>query len=248
MLEGPGEMPTNAREARESESTMSNAKLPWWLFDKFVLVGAEEPPAEGGSEDGDGGEGSEEGTEGTEGGDDGSDSGKEREPEDTAGLKSALEKERRANAAKDRELKRFQKLEEDRQNADKTEVQRAKEDAEKAKTKAERLAVGFRDEKINNTIRAAANKAGFHDAEDAILAVDRESISWEQDDDDPARVTVDRKTVESAVKKLAGQKPHLVKSGTTDNGPTGGQFGGSGKGGNNGEADEVAYRTRYPSL
>lgn len=226
---------------------MSNTQLPWWITDNFELTGAEDPP-DGGTE-GTGGEGAgtgQEGTEGNEGGEEGAP--KEKDPADTTGLKSALEKERRDRARAERELKRLQTAEQERADAEKTEVQRAKDEAETAKTKAARLAAGFRDERINNAIIAAAVKNGFFDAEDAVLAVDRDSISWDQDDDDPAKVTIDKKTVETAVKKLATQKPHLIKKGTDDGQRSGSQFGGGGTGSKQQEADEAVYRRRYSAL
>lgn len=221
--------------------------LPEYLLDpNFAVIGAEDPPEGGTGNEGEGGEG--EGGDGGEGGEGEGGSEKEKQtPEDTAGLKSALEKERKANADKDRELRRLQKAEEDRANAEKTEVQRAKDDAEKAKSRSERLAAGFLSEKLNNAIRVAANKANFHDPDDAIMAVDRDMISYEQDDEDPAKVTIDKKTIESAVKKLATSKPHLIKTGTDDGGPTGSQFGGGTRGSKK-DADEAALREKYPAL
>lgn len=221
---------------------MNMNKLPWWMFDTTKLIGAEDPPEGGAGNEGEG----DQGGEGDEGGNEG---GPEKvKPEDVTGLKSALDKERRENARKDRELARLQKAEKEREDAEKTEVQRAKEEAETANTRAARLAEGFRDERINNAIITAANKANFFDPEDAVLAVDRDAISWDQDEDNPAQVKIDRKTVENAVKKLATSKPHLVKSGTSDQGPTGGQFGAGNNSKNKGEADEATYQLRYPAL
>ena len=125
------------------------------------------------------------------------------------GLKSALEAERNRAKANEKELKQLQKEKEERELADKTELEKLQITSKKDKEKAEKLATGYRNRIIGDAIKSAATD--FIDSIDAIEGVDWSEISYEQDEDDPSVVTVDQKSVEAAVKKLmdAGAKAEL---------------------------------------
>jgi hypothetical protein len=231
-------------------TNLSGVKLNELL--PYLIIGAEgdgDGEGEGGENGaGDSGDGSGDGDPGDGDGDadgdsDGSDDG---EKPDVKGLKSALEKERAANKQKDKELKALRKAKEAKENAEKSDVERAEAERTAAVAKAEKLAEGFLRTNINGAIRRAAEKAGFIDPDDAVGSISREDITFEQDEDDPSDVDIDQKSVEKAVKALATKKPHFVKSGTDDGGASGSQFGGSKQKGKKSSDDQL--RERYPSL
>lgn len=159
------------------------------------------------------------------------------------GLKSALAAERKANKEAAKKLKAFEDAEEERANANKSEVEKANAAAEKATTKAAKLASGLLKRDLDAAIKAAAKD--FIDPNDALELVDRSSLVFEQDDEDPTDITIDEKTVIAAVKSLAAKKPHFLKTGTDDGEASGSQFGTQKK--QKSKADE-AYLERYPSL
>lgn len=230
-------------------TNLSGVKLDELL--PYLIIGAEgdgDGEGEGGENgSGDSGDGSGDGDPGDGDGDagDGSD-GDEGEKPDVTGLKSALEKERAANKQKDKELKALRKAKEAKENAEKSDVERAETERAAAVAKAEKLAAGFLKTNLNSAIRRAAEKAGFIDPDDAVGSISREDIIFEQDEDDPSDVDIDQKSVEKAVKALATKKPHFVKSGTGDGEPSGSQFGGSKQKGKKSSDDQL--RERYPSL
>lgn len=159
------------------------------------------------------------------------------------GLKTALESERDKAKRLEKENKRLAKAQEDRELAEKDEIEREKIRADKAEEKNQRLAAGFLKSNLDSAIRAAA--ATFIDPTDALDGVDRSKISVEQDDDDPSIVTIDSKSVEKVVKDLATRKPHFLKTGTSDDEPTGSQFGAPPRKKKN---SEEVYKENYPSL
>ena len=161
------------------------------------------------------------------------------------GLKSALEMERRNNKAKDKELKALQKEKEERELAERTEIEQAQIRETKANEKAQKLAAGFLNEKLDNAIKAAATTLGFIDTDDALAGVDRASLTFEQDPDDPTQVTIDIKSVEREVKNLSTKKPHFLKRGTDDGEPSGHQFGGSQQ---KKKSSEDTLKEKYPAL
>lgn len=139
-----------------------------------------------------------------------SDKDEKSEKEDTAGLKSALEKERRDRKKADKELKALRKFKEDEENKSKSEKDLAADKATKAEAKAARLAEGFKKTATNLEIIKIGGKLGFADIDDALSLVKRDDIDVEQDEDDPSDVSVDAKTVETALKALLKKKPHLA--------------------------------------
>lgn len=165
--------------------------------------------------------------------------------ERTKGLRSALAKERaRANKA-EKAAKAALKEKEDRELAEKSEVEQAQIREQKAQERAEKLANGFLQRTLNDAIRKAANDLKFIDPSDAIEGVERSGFVYSQDDDDPAEVEVDEKSITAAVKALATKKPHFLKTGTDDGEPTGGQFGGSRK---KKTTSEEEFKKKYPAL
>lgn len=188
-----------------------------------VIFGAE---GEGDDDPGD----SEDGTDSDDNDDNDDDDGddddhKDRNDPNVKGLKSALASERAARAKLEKQLKAKEKAEKAAKDAELSEVQQANQKATEAADRAEKLAAGFLQSKLDAAIEKAARKANFRDTDDAIAGVDRDLLTFEQDDDDPTKVTIDAKTVETAVKALATKKPHYIKSGTDDDDATGGQFG-----------------------
>lgn len=189
------------------------------------------------------GAGSATSTAGDDNDDDDDDDEEQDKDTDTKGLKAALAAERKAAKASARALAKLQAEKDERELADKTEVEQAQIKLQKANEKAERLAAGLLTRDLNAAITKAA--ANFVDPTDAIDGVDRSAITFEQDPDDPADITIDVKSVEKEVKRLATKKPHFVKTGTTDGEPTGGKFGGKQQ---KQQTTEEAYKLKYPSL
>jgi DNA-binding transcriptional MerR regulator len=195
-------------------------------------------------EQGEGGTG-----EGAEGGEEGDED--EDIPDTLEEIKAALKKERagsREAKALRRENARLQKLADEAAEKDKSEKEKAEGRATKAEGKLSKLAVGYKNNAVDRAIEQAARDARFHDPGDAIAQINRSSITVEQDDDDPTDVTVDKKSVVTAVKALAAAKKHLVKpdDGSGDGEPSGGKFGGGQKPGD--KKSEEALRVLYPSL
>jgi len=177
--------------------------------------------------------------------DDGQNDDDDEKNKDTDGLKSALRKERaRANAA-EKALKAKTKAEEEAKLAEKTEIEQAQTREQQAKDRAEKLATGLLQRDLNDAIRQAARDLNFIDVDDAVQGVDRSSLVWTQDDDDPTDIVIDTKSVEREVKKLATKKSHFIRSGTDDGEPTGSQFGGSKK---KKTTQDDELKKKYPAL
>ena len=161
------------------------------------------------------------------------------------GLKSALAKERARANKLEKEQKARQKAEEEAELKKKSDIEQANAREAAANEKLQKLTAGYRTSAIDRAIEKAASD--FIDTDDALRGVDRTDILVEQDEDDPSQVTVDVKSVERAVKALAANKAHFLKSGTTDGEATGSQRGGSRRQDNEKSSEQV-YRDRYPSL
>lgn len=238
---------------------MRVTRKTWWTELTTPIVGFDEGEGAGSGTSGEGagegagsaGEGAGEG-QGSQGtGTEGAGAG-----EDVSGLKSALEKERNDRKAMEKELKALRKAEETRTNAEKSEIDRAKDAEAKTSTKLEKLAAGFRKTAVNSAILKAATAAKFLDPSDALRPEVIEAIGVEQDEDDPSQVTIDEASVTKAVKALATSKKHYVTpaGGSQNNGgqqqqkpKSGSQFGG-GASQSNLTADEQALIKRYPAL
>lgn len=166
------------------------------------------------------------------------------------GLKAALEAERannKANLANAKELKRLQRVLADAELAKKDDAERLQIELDEARSRGTRLAEGLLKRDLNDAIKTAAKTLGFIDINDAIDGVDRASLVYEQDEDDPTAITIDEKSIARAVKDLSTRKPHFVRTGTDDGEPTGGQFGGKPKQRNQ-ESEEDRLRRLYPQL
>jgi len=171
--------------------------------------------------------------------------------QDLTGLKSAIKAERELKKAAEKKAKAADKRaaalqkEKDEKDAEKlSDIEKANKKATDAEAKAVKLAEGYVKVNVNAAIEKAAKD--FIDLDDVLSRVDRSLIIFEQDEDDPSEVTVDKKSVETAVKKLATEKPHWIKSGTEDGEPSGNQFGNRKKQKASVEEDEL--KKIYPSL
>lgn len=179
-------------------------------------------------------------------GDEGEEDDKSGDKEDTKGLKSALEKERKERKRLEKELKAKQKAEDEAADKDKSEAEKAKGRAEKAEAAAKKLAEGLLTRDINDAIRKEAEKLKFLDPNDAIELVDRKLIESTQDEDDPSDIEIDLKTVAKVVKDLATRKPHFISKGTEDGQKTGSTFSGKQEGSK--KTEEELLREAYPAL
>lgn len=233
-------------------TTIHTNVIPEWLALLDAVVGAE-GEVEGTSS------GTPDGSQGAEG-DDGASSGDsehegdEEGPEDVAGLKSALRKERlnrkaleKADRVKDKALSTFQQEKDARELENKSELEKERILRTKADARNEKLSAGYLRSALDREIERAARTLKFADTDDALQLVDRSDIISEQDADDPTAITVDRKSVEKVVKALADRKKHLLGAGTEDGEPTGSQFGGR-KTGTSKKTDAESYKVKYPGL
>lgn len=229
--------------------------LPDWLLNR-IISGAEQGDPDGSQGDsGEGQRGSEDPPQGDDPAGDAGDPDDEDDPDDKAELKKALSKERKERKDRDRaarkaerELARLRQEAEDSKTAEKGEAAAEKVKRERAEARLEKLVTGYRKSALDSAIEKAARAAKFIDTDDAIAGVDRSGISVEQDEDDPADVTIDTKTVERAVKELATRKRHLVQGGTSDGEPSGSRFGGAGGKGDKAKTDDERIKALYPSL
>lgn len=160
------------------------------------------------------------------------DTGKVYTEDEVAGLKSALDKERKTAKENAKKLAAFEKAQKDKEDAEKSEIQRLTDQGISASEKLQKLSAGFRKSKVESAVVAAARKALFTDPTDALRPEVLEAIGVEQDEDDPTQVTIDSKTVEEAITKLAKAKPHWLTEVEDPNkkkprSPSGSKFGGS---------------------
>jgi len=197
--------------------------VPWYLRD--VLVGYED---DSGSESSD--ESSEEEEE--EGEEEEEEEGEEGEKpptqEDIERINRALRAERKLRRQAEKDLKALQKTSSETSDNSNKETEQAKQREAAETQKSERLAARFLDTALEGSIVKAATKLKFRDVDDAVTQINRDDIDWDQDEDDPSKVTIDGESVTAAVKALAKKKPYLL---ATENGAgggaSGGQFGGA---------------------
>lgn len=175
------------------------------------------------------------------------DKGKGSKDEGNDGLKSALRKERQSRRALEKELKTLKSKQQEADDKDKSESEKAKEAAAQSKAKAEKLAKKLRDTAVDNAIIKLSGKLKFRDIDDALRLIDRDDLEIDQDEDDPADIQIDEKSVEEALKALAKKKPHLIGSGEGEGGDkSGSKFNGGKK--TQQDADDEALYQRYPAL
>ena len=225
------------REAQKGDGEMPH-ELPWYM--NLEIIGYEgegEGNDEGESEE----ESEEEESEEESGGDE--------EKPDVEGLKSALAKERKSRREAERELRKERRTkQEQQQNKDEeqNEVKRIQAERDTERSKSEKLAVRLQNVAVDNLIMRYAGTQ-FADLDDVLKLIDRNDIDVDQDDEDPADITVDEDTVKDAVKKLAKAKPHLLKV-TSEGDSTGSQFGGGKNGGKGDPLSEEVLMARYPAI
>ena len=222
-----------------------------------VILGAEEDGAGQSNSDQQQNGSSDSGQEGTKGTENNSSEG-EDENKDTEGTQEdgrtkALKAERKLKREAEAEAKRLRQENEALKRKDMDELQRTQAERDDAVKESQakddrlqKLITGYRSNALNNAILAEAQKQKFIDPNDALVGVDINEITVNQDEDDPTQVDIDLKAVTSAVKKLATSKPHYINKGTTDGGATGSQFGGSRSG--NKPDDDFELRQKYPNL
>ena len=166
------------------------------------------------------------------------------------GLKSALAKERKERRRLAKEVKALSEFRKEREDAEKTDVDKAKDNATQAEAKAQKLAARLKDTALDNAIIQLAGSMGFADVDDALRLIDRDAVDVDQDEDDPSDVSIDKATVKSALETLKKAKPHLIKSEEAKPGSnrTGSRFNGVNKEVNDKDAEEAALRQKYPAL
>lgn len=212
-------------------------ELPWYM--NLVIAG---------NDDDDQGNGESESEEESEEEESEEEEGGEEKP-NVEGLKSALQKERKDRREAQRELRKVRRAqEEQQQNKDDqaSEADVARAETAKERTKSERLATRLRDTAVDNLILKYSGDQ-FADLDDVLKLIDRELIDVDQDEDDPADVSVDEDSVKDAVKKLAKSKPHLLKVVGEGGERTGSEFGGRKKGSDDALSEETLM-ARYPAL
>jgi hypothetical protein len=218
--------------------------VPWYLLDSIVGYEGEE-----GSESSDESseeEGEEEGEEEEE--EEGGEGEKPPTQEDIDRINKALRAERKLRRQAEKDLKALQKVSTESTDTSDKEAKQAREREAAEASKSERLAARFLDTALEGSIVKAATKLKFRDVDDAVTQINREDIDWEQDEDDPSKVTIDGDSVTAAVKALAKKKPYLL---ATENGAGGGASGGQFGGASGNKPDgltEEALRSTYPAL
>lgn len=133
------------------------------------------------------------------------------DPEDIAGLKSALAAERasaRSSIATQRELQKkidaYEREKQEAEDAKKDELTKAQEAAAKEKQRADDAEAKHRQAILRFEIARHATALGFHDPEDAYLMLDTAKVKYSEQGEPEG--------VDQLVKDLATAKPHLVKA------------------------------------
>ena len=182
--------------------------------------------------------------------DEGDEGGKSKgdEDQDAGGLKSALQKERRARKAAERERNKLAREKKEREEAEASDADKVKARADSAEARAAALATKLREKALENQIQKHAGEYNFVDMDDVLGAIKAEDIDIEQDEDDPSDIEVDEASVKAALKSLAERKPHWV--GKTQEGTP---KSGSKNAGNNGKKTKEPdrneeLRKQYPAL
>lgn len=174
------------------------------------------------------------------------DDDKDDDDKDVDGLKSALAKERRERRKLEKAAAAREKADADEKSKEADAVAHAQKKEQEARDKVSKLASGLLQRELDSAIRKEAEKQGFIDPADAIDGVDRNSLTYEQDDEDPTDIDIDAKSIEKVVKGLAARKPHFIKTGTDDGQRTGGGFGGGAQGDR--KDKDAALKAKYSAL
>lgn len=209
------------------------------MLESWILIGAE---GEGeGDKSGEGAEGSQTGNqsgdEGAEGGSnkggeggsgegsgEGSGSGDGEGDQDTFD-RSYVEKLRKESADYRTRAKKAEEELEERRKAEMSDLEKAQTEKEKADQRAQQLEQELDYMRLQAAVTAEANSQNFHDPEDALSLIDRDSISKSDEGQ------YNRQSVQAAVKRLADSKPHLIKG--KNAGAGSGDGGARGQGGAN---------------
>lgn len=143
----------------------------------------------------------------------------------TAGLKSALRKERQSRRDLQRQLKNLQRELEglkttskpkkkgegkEEESEDDEKSAEALQKAAQAEERVEKLAAKLATNAVDTII--LKHTGDFKDPDDVLRFINRKEIDFDQDDDDPSSVEVDEDSVKDAVKALKKAKPYLLKS------------------------------------
>jgi hypothetical protein len=127
----------------------------------------------------------------------------------TAGLKSALDKERKDNkdnAAKLKKLAELEAEEEKRKQAAMSDQEKQAQKLAEAQKKATDAETELQEERVRNAVILEATRQNFADPDDAYTLADLAKL--EHDDD--GRPTKD--SVKAALEELAKAKPYLIKA------------------------------------
>lgn len=222
--------------------------LPEWMTHGY-LEGSEDPPSTGGGAVIPGTPPAGDPPPETEDEDD------DKIPDNLDGIKSALSKTRDEKKTLNRQYREAETARKAAETAlqaiadkDKSEVDRAKDDAAKAATKLVKLADGFKTNAFKSAVERAARDAKFVDVDDAVSNLKIADFEVEQDDDDPSVVKIDAKAVKKAVDDLAKKKPYLLGKGDDGSGdPSGSRFNG-GNGNDPKKLSEEQLRDKYTAL
>lgn len=224
----------------------------WWL-DLPEIIGFEDDDDDSGDDDADDDADDDEESSDDDNDDDSSDDDDDDSDDDdedkTAGLKSALRKERQLRRALEKENRQLKKgstkpKAKAKEDEDSDDSSSNSEEDQVAQARQEKLAGKLLNNAINTEIIKVAG-GSFKDIDDVLALINRELIDADQDDDDPSEVTIDAESVKDAVKALAKKKPHLLAGGT--GGPkSGSKFGGSRKS-KDGMTEEQLLE-KYPAL
>jgi hypothetical protein len=125
----------------------------------------------------------------------------------TAGLRSALQKERDAaklTGPQRQRLQELEKLQKDREDAEKTETQKLADQVASLTSQLTEAKDVHNEQLIRLSVIAEAAALLFKNPEDAYLLVDLEGIEVDED----GKI----KGISSALKELAKKKPYLLKS------------------------------------
>jgi membrane protein involved in colicin uptake len=121
-----------------------------------------------------------------------------------AGLKSALDKERKDAKDAKKKAAEAESAKAKQDDANLTELERATKAAAKAQQDLEGLQATVKRERAETALRTAAVKAGMSDPEDAVTMIAASELEWDSDD---AKVV----NADVLVKNLVAKKPYLVK-------------------------------------
>ncbi len=220
----------NGRSVRSIEIRLAEkfGLLPSQLSPELLallMVGAEGDGDGDGEGEGDGGKGEGEGEGGSgkgsgDGDGDGDGDGEgDGEGDSKTYSQTYVENLRRQSGKYRTERNTLQEAEDERKKEAMSDLDRAKAEGEEQKVRADKAEGALVGVQMSSAIALAATKANFHNPDDATSLVIADDIATNEDG------SPNGQSVTAAVKRLADDKPHLVK----------GKGGGSGDGGARGD-------------